>query len=420
MPCRLAMSMQPYQPRDTQDSVLVTLLRDHLDAFVESTQADGGSGLPAFVERQLRAMTECGDLTHGFVRLECSSCRGPRVVPFSCKARLCPSCSGRRMSEQAAHLVDRVLPPAPYRQWVLTLPWDLAQAVAFDPDLCGRVFKTLADELARWQCARALAAGVVSPRAGSILEIQRFADGARCWPHAHLLAPDGVFYEGDTGRVAFHGIGPPRDRDVATIVERVTEHVRCLLARRARTASDDAGSHPERQLLWQCATVAPSRRVTVEGASSPRSQAGKARRRKPLCMRSPEGLELHAATAVKASDRVGLERLCRYLARPPICAERLVRLPDGQIEFRLKRTWKGGVRALVFAPQNLIARMAALIPRPHAKMSRFYGVFASAHSWRSRVVPQAPSPEKTGTGHPAGHLVPADDRLRLGSGDSRG
>jgi hypothetical protein len=278
----------------------------------------------------------------------------------------------------------------------LTLPWDLAQAVAFDPDLCGRVFKTLADELARWQCARALAAGVVSPRAGSILEIQRFADGARCWPHAHLLAPDGVFYEGDTGRVAFHGIGPPRDRDVATIVERVTEHVRCLLARRARTASDDAGSHPERQLLWQCATVAPSRRVTVEGASSPRSQAGKARRRKPLCMRSPEGLELHAATAVKASDRVGLERLCRYLARPPICAERLVRLPDGQIEFRLKRTWKGGVRALVFAPQNLIARMAALIPRPHAKMSRFYGVFASAHSWRSRVVPQAPSPEKTG------------------------
>lgn len=39
----------------------------------------------------------------------------------SAKAR-CPSCAGRRMNEQAAHLVDRVLPHVPYRQWVLTLP----------------------------------------------------------------------------------------------------------------------------------------------------------------------------------------------------------------------------------------------------------------------------------------------------------
>ncbi|MFT7581192.1 MAG: hypothetical protein ACI9MR_002866 [Myxococcota bacterium] len=40
------------------------------------------------------------------------------------------------MNEQAYHLVDRVLPRAPYRQWVLTLPWELARAVAFDTGLC--------------------------------------------------------------------------------------------------------------------------------------------------------------------------------------------------------------------------------------------------------------------------------------------
>jgi len=83
------------------------------------------------------------------------------------------------MSEQAAHLVDRVLPRAPYRQWVLTLPWELARAVAFDARLCGRVFGFLADEIARWQCRRARAAGIRSPHAGSIVEIQRFADAAR-------------------------------------------------------------------------------------------------------------------------------------------------------------------------------------------------------------------------------------------------
>ncbi|MCP4654203.1 MAG: IS91 family transposase, partial [bacterium] len=50
----------------------------------------------------------------------------------------------------------------------------------------------------------------------------------------------------------------------------------------------------------------------------------------------------------------------------------------------------------MFEPEALIARLAALIPRPRAKMSRFFGVFASAHPWRSRVVPRPPCPKKTG------------------------
>ena len=41
----------------------------------------------------------------------------PTVVAFSCRGRgFCPSCGGRRMSELAAHLVDRVLPAVPIRQ----------------------------------------------------------------------------------------------------------------------------------------------------------------------------------------------------------------------------------------------------------------------------------------------------------------
>ena len=45
-----------------------------------------------------------------------------RFVAFSCKGRgFCPSCGGRRMADTAAHLVDRVLPEVPVRQWVLSL-----------------------------------------------------------------------------------------------------------------------------------------------------------------------------------------------------------------------------------------------------------------------------------------------------------
>lgn len=75
-----------YQPRTTQDSTLVQILRTHLDEFLERTEGgDPDWSLPRFVERQLRAMVDCGDFTKGFVRLECcsSSCRGGRIVPFS-------------------------------------------------------------------------------------------------------------------------------------------------------------------------------------------------------------------------------------------------------------------------------------------------------------------------------------------------
>ena len=32
----------------------------------------------------------------------------------------------------AAHLVDRLLPEAPYRQWVLTFPWEMRFLLAMD------------------------------------------------------------------------------------------------------------------------------------------------------------------------------------------------------------------------------------------------------------------------------------------------
>ncbi len=301
------------------------------------------------------------------------------------------------MNEQAAHLVDRVLPRAPYRQWVLTLPWDLAQAVAFDARLSSKVFGLLADELARWQCGRARGAGVDQPQAGAILEIQRFADGARTWPHAHLLAPDGVFHETTAGRVQFHGIGPPRDQDVGAIVSRVSERVARVLRHRANAATDDEAPSAASQLLLLCASTVPSDRVVVTAPTNPAKPPAKGpppRRRKPRCVRGPGGRELPANVHVRAADRAGLERLCRYIARPPICSDRLTQLPDGRIEFRLKRTWKGGVRSLIFEPLDLIARLAALIPLPRAHMRRFYGLFAPAHSLRSRVVPHPPCAEQ--------------------------
>src|SRR5690606_38801090 len=52
-----------------------------------------------------------------------------------------------------------------------------------------------------------------------------------------------------------------------------------------------------------------------------------------------QGVNVHAATAVDGRDRKRLERLCRYLARPPIAQDRLELLADGRVHYTLKKAW---------------------------------------------------------------------------------
>ncbi len=43
------------------------------------------------------------------------------------------------MAERAAHLLDRVFPPVPVRQWVLSLPHRVRYLLAWDHALCRAV-----------------------------------------------------------------------------------------------------------------------------------------------------------------------------------------------------------------------------------------------------------------------------------------
>jgi hypothetical protein len=74
-------------------------------------------------QRELYDYLQCGILAHGFLRLGCDTCHKELLLPFSCKRRgFCPSCAGRRMAQTAAHLVARVIPWVPIRQWVVSVP----------------------------------------------------------------------------------------------------------------------------------------------------------------------------------------------------------------------------------------------------------------------------------------------------------
>src|SRR5438034_9914822 len=60
------------------------------------------------------------------------------------------------MADTAAHLVDRVFPRVPVRQWVLSFPYDLRYRLAYDADLLtnvlGIVTKTIFTSLIQRAC----------------------------------------------------------------------------------------------------------------------------------------------------------------------------------------------------------------------------------------------------------------------------
>jgi hypothetical protein len=119
-------------------TALHRVVRENLATLLlECTEA---GGLPRFVEKDFERYLACGVLAHGFTRVACTECGEERLVAFSCKGRgVCPSCNARRAHDTAIHLMEGVLPEAPYRQWTLSFPVQLRFVLARDSALLSEV-----------------------------------------------------------------------------------------------------------------------------------------------------------------------------------------------------------------------------------------------------------------------------------------
>jgi hypothetical protein len=90
---------------------------------------------------------------------------------------------------------------------------------------------------------------------------------------------------------------------------------------------------------------------------------------------------------IAASGREKLERLCRYVSRPPVATERLALSASGQVRYTLKTPYRDGTTHLVLEPLELMARLAALVPPPRMHLTRYHGVFAPHSELRAAVTP---------------------------------
>jgi hypothetical protein len=120
------------------------------------------------------------------------------------------------------------------------------------------------------------------------------------------------------------------------------------------------------------------------------------------------GVNLYAKQVGDGRDRRQLERLCRYLLRPPIAEDRLSLRHDGTLLLECKKSWRDGTRAIVLSARALLVRLCAAIPLPYVNQVRYFGVLASAAAVRDEVVPFSVPPEGAFKPLPA-----AGDQLEL-------
>jgi DNA-directed RNA polymerase subunit RPC12/RpoP len=400
----LGRARSTYVRRRPEDTVLHQVVREHLETFLaEARLRGGGEDLPRFVERELREFLTCGLLTEGFARFRCTDCQREVLVAFSCKGRgFCPSCGGRRMAELAAHLVDGVLGGLPVRQWVLTLPYRLRYALAWDHRLCRAVLSVFIRAVLSFECRRAKQRGIGGGAGGAVTAIQRFGSALNVNVHFHSLVVQGVFIDAEKDARRFVALPAPTDLEVTRLLATVRRRIVRLVARHGIDLEDPSAEAPSTdERLFDCPVYAEIQGAAVVGrvatgarAGGPVQRLGRVRYDAEMDESGPlhahlDGFDLHAAVAVPAGDRARLENLCRYVLRPPIAQERLELAPDGAVVLRLRRSWSDGTRAIRFEPSEFLEKLASLVPKPRINLLVYHGVFGPHAHRRKEAVRRA-------------------------------
>jgi hypothetical protein len=183
--------------------------------------------------------------------------------------------------------------------------------------------------------------------------------------------------------VCFHPASPQSDREVVRVAERIARRIERLMIRRGMTQS---GSEKDSEFGNEQPLLAELYGSSVAGRTATGPKAGRPLIKMgddvdlqelgfisgPRCV-SVSGVNVHANVGIAYHDRMRLERLCRYAARPPVATSRLSGLADGRLLYRLKRRWRDGTTHVIYEPLELIEKLAALVPPPRFNLVRYSG-----------------------------------------------
>ena len=208
-----------------------------------------------------------------------------------------------------------------------------------------------------------------------------------------MLVLDGAYLVG-TEPPVFRRNAPPGEAELQALVECLAERIGRALERQGVLVRDaessflelePAADGPMADLLGHSITyrVAMGPRAGQKVFSLQTVPAQEEGLRKGVAQYA--GFSLHGGIGVEADQRGKLERLTRYVSRPPVAIERLDLTAQGLVRYRLKTAYRDGTTHIVLEPLDFIARLAALVPPPRVHLTRFHGRGASSACSGSRL-----------------------------------
>jgi len=350
---------------------------------------------------EFESVLGCGILSKGFIRMVCKNCKKNRFVAFSCKKRgFCPSCCGRRMNEGAAFLVDHVIPHLPIRQWVVSFPIPLRFWMAKNPKLMSDALRIFLNILQKYYVEKTTGSKLTKDfQTGFVTVIQRFGGALNLNIHFHILALEGAYDLNNKNSPAFKITNKPTNIDVQNIIKKYQLRMLKLLQRRGLIAkheyesSQQAFEEDNVYHLFQGASITHKIATGEQVGKRVRKIGSFGKRSEPAFSTHSQsaivgGYSLHAGTYIHQNDRMALEKLCRYLLRPPV-AEKRCEIKHGKLRYHLKRPWSDGTTAVEFTGSEFIEKLIALIPPTRVNLTRFHGILAPNAKYRSKIVPQS-------------------------------
>jgi hypothetical protein len=336
-----------YRPRHPEKLAFYQLLERHFDSYLyayEERFEPSAGPLRSVVPKTVEAFLACGRPEGGFARLKCEACGGEHLLSYSCATRnFCPSCQAKRAALFAEKLVEEILAPVPHRHYVFSIVRAIRGVFQRERRLLGLLSQCAFEAIHR--CFQQLFDSK-DVRAGCVASLQTFGSFGCNWnPHVHLLASEGVFAP-DGQFLPLPGL------DTSSI----EELFRRLLLTRLHRAERLSKAFLEKLLSW-----------------------------------SPSGFSTYAAQQVAAQDPQRLERLARYITRPPVRLDTVVELDDGRVEVTTPPDPHSGHTRRVFDPLEWVHAVTSQIPDPGQHMVRYY----AAYSCRAH---RAPRPHRAGLG----------------------
>jgi hypothetical protein len=133
------------------------------------------------------------------------------------------------MAQQAAHLVEQVIPWVPTRQWVISLPIPLRYWMAPSRALTAKVHTIIRRTIGQYYVNQAVKQGATRAHVqpGSVTFLQRFGGSINLNLHFHLVFLEGVYEDRSPQglKPRFRSQEPPTDAEIAAVLHKISQRV---------------------------------------------------------------------------------------------------------------------------------------------------------------------------------------------------